>query len=454
MPNLKIAWIAGLLLALGSAAWAQPTPPTLPAGVGLTQPLSLEACVAVALAASPQLAVAGQQVRSAQASVTTARAQGLPQLFANGQVSTSGGDQTGSTLGGSRGARTSSQLGLSLSESFYQSGRSQRIRATEAQAAGSRHGLTDTRRTLILAVATDYYTALAAQSLAQVAERAVEASTQHLAAAQARIAAGVAAPADRYPFDVELQSAVVASIAARNRVRTTLNVLKGTMGLAAETPLQLSDSLGRPALPTDLEVLRQQAYLQRPDVLRAQSQVDAARLSREVARLQEGPVLNVTASDDYGLTDGNLGNGWQGQVAVSLPIFDGGASRAATDSADAAWRIAQENLRQTELGVSQDVENNYLDASTAYAEIDAAQTALKAAQVNAAAAQERYTAGVATVIDVTDAEQKLRQAETDLITALYTYNTSLIALQAAVGVPQLTPPTPPTPPTPATPPAG
>ncbi len=49
------------------------------------------------------------------------------------------------------------------------------------------------------------------------------------------------------------------------------------------------------------------------------------------------------------------------------------------------------------------------------------------------AAEEKYKAGRGTVIDVTDAEQSLRQAEADEVKALYDYNTSLATLRAAVG---------------------
>lgn len=438
MANMRItAWFASLLLILGGAVLAQPDVPPLPADVDLSQPLTLEACVQVALAANPQLAVAGEQVRQARNSVTQARAQGLPQLSAIGQVSASGGRPFGAGSGLSSTPSTTSQVGVRLYESFFESGRAQQIRATEAQVAGQRHALMDTRRSLILAVAQDYYVALAAQELVGVADRAVQASTQHLEAAEARIAAGATAPADRYPFDVELQQAVVSLIQARNQARVTLNFLKQTMGLPAESPLQLADQLSRPPLPGDLETLRHQAYLQRPDILRQKALVEAARLQREVARLQQGPLISVSASNSLGFTNGRGGDGWEGQIGVSLPLFDSGASRAAADSADAALRIATENLRQIELAASREVENSYLDVMASHAQIDAAQTALRAAQVNAEAAQERYQAGVGTVLDVTDAEQRLRRAESDLVAAFYNYNTSLIALQAAVGVPEI-----------------
>jgi outer membrane protein TolC len=441
MPITKIMlWMAGLSLALASLAAAQPVTPPLPAGVDLSKPLSLAQCVEIALAANPGLAIAGQEVRQAQASVTEERATVLPQLLFSGDVASSGGHTLGATAAFTgTGAQTNGEAALTLSELFYESGRGQQISATEATAASSRWNVTDTRRTLILTVAQNYYLTLAAVGLATVADDAVAASSKDLDAALARIDAGTAAKSDRYPFDVELQQAVEAQIQAHNTVQTSLNGLKQVMGLPAEMTLQLADSLGRPPLPTSADNLRTLAYQQRPDLLREEAAVDSARLAREVARIQRGPVLNVAGSDTYGSAAGTTGDGWQGQVGVTVPIFDANATRAAYDNADAALRIAQENLRQTQLQVSQDVQNGYLNAVTANAQIDAAATALTAAQVSFAAAQEQYTDGVGTVIDVTDAEQKLRQAESDLVNARYTYSASLITLQAAVGVPPIVP---------------
>jgi outer membrane protein len=443
MPHLRtLILCAALCLALAGAAAAQPVTPPLPAGVDLTKPLSLADCVRIALAANPGFSIAGQQVRQAQAGVTQIRSTVLPQLGLTGNVTSSGGSNpAGSTLGGigGSGAYTNGQAALTLSELFYQSGRSEQISAAEATASGSRWNLTDTRRTLYLDVAQNYYTALAAVGLSTVADNAVAASAADLEAAMARISAGVAAQSDRYPFDVTLQQAVEAQIQARNTVRTSLNGLKLTMGLPAETQIQVTEINERPPLPTSVDDLRALAYRQRPDMLRQEAAVESARLARQVARIQQGPVFSVAGSDTLAAANDTVGDGWQGQVAVTVPIFDSGASRSVFDNADAAWRIANEDLRQTQLQVSQDVENGYLNASTANAQIDAAATALKSAQVSFAAAQERYKAGVGTVIDVTDAEQKLRQAESDLVNARYTYNISLVALQAAVGVPQILP---------------
>ena len=435
-PKVRIWWLPVALLC--SAVAAQPRVVGIPIAVDLSQPVTLDDCIRVALAANPSMTIAGQQVRRADAGVTQAKAAWAPSLDLNwgAQVSQSLARPVnvgGNVFAGSAATRTQRTLELSLSQTFYRSGLQEQIRAAQASAGAARWGEEDAQRGLVYQVAQGYYTALAAQGLAEVARRAVDASTQHLEAATARIEAGTAAAADRFPFEVELQQARLQAISAENQVRTMLNGLKEAMGLPADMPLQLAEALGRPPLPGNLDEFRETAYRARPDVLRQRAQADSSRFSLRLAEIQRGPVLAASGTDSYGSYTGVEGNTWQVMASVSLPIFDGGLTRANVESARASVAIAEETLRQIELAVSLDVENAYLAAQEANARIDVAEAAVTSARVSRDAAQERYIAGVGTVLEVTDAEQRLRQVEADQVKASYDYNTALAALQAAVG---------------------
>jgi TolC family type I secretion outer membrane protein len=414
--------------------------PALPAGTDLSKPQSLTDCARLALALNPSLAVAGKQVTQASASVVQARAALLPSLSlgadlaASQSLTPSGGGATGGGFTGG-GRSTNRDVSLTLNQTFFRSGLIQQIAAARASALAARWGFHDARRTLLLNVAQGYYAVLAATALADVAHQSVKAATVHLDAANTRIQAGTAAKSDRYPFEVQLQQALVQAISAENQITLSLNNLKEIMGLPATVSLRLAESLGRPAPPDNLDELRAQAMQNRPDVAQRRAQVEASRQQAQAAEIQRGPVLTASGSDDYGSHTNAQGNAWQVQVGVSLPIFDAGATRAAADSARAGLDIARENLRQTELGASAEVENNFATALQANQQIDVAQAATNAAQISLQAAEEKYAAGLGTVLDVTDAELKLRQAQSDEVQARYNYNTALAALRASVGQP-------------------
>ena len=427
--------MALLFFVAGVAVGAELPAPPLPLGVDLSQPLTLADCVSVALALSPTLAIAGNQVQQAQAGVIGARGALLPNLTVSSQVTMGAGGLGGGGAGRSSRTTIGSDTGVSLTQTFFQSGVNEQIRSAQVSVEGAKDSQEDTRLSLILTVAQNYYTTLASQGLAEVARGAVTNSTQHLDAVNARISAGTAAASDRYPFEVELQQALVQAISAGRTADTALLNLKQVMGLPAESKLSLAEALSRPPLPEGVEALKQSAMQTRPDLQRSRRQVEVSRLSLRVAQIERGPVLNAGGSEGYSWRDGDGANAWQLQVGVSLPVFDLGQVRASQESAQAGLEIAQQNLRQAELLAGSEIESNLLAVRESYARIDAAEAALTAAQVALEAAQGRYQAGLATVIDVTDAELKFRQAGADRVAALYDYNTSLAALWTSLGSP-------------------
>lgn len=428
-----------LAVVVGIVAWglavAQHALPVIPAGVDLSKPLSLEDAVRIALANSPTMPVAAEEVRRAAAAATQARAAQLPNLRLSWTGQTS---KSVSRLGGP-GAdtrQTQRTAQVVLEQTFFESGLREDIRAARASAEASRHALADTQRLLVLEVAQRFYTALAAQEFVEVAKRAVASAQQHLLRVQARIEEGTAAPADRYPFEVELAQAQVQLLQAGTQAQVALDDLKAAMGLPAETPIQLAGALlARPPLPGELSDMVRAAYASRPDVLEQQAYIEAARQTLRAAELRRGPVISAGGSVGYGRYTDATDEAWALELGVSLPLFDGDLTKARVEAARASLAIAEQNLRRIRLNISAEVERNYLTAAQAAGRIDAAEAAVRAARVSLEAAEAKYALGAGTVIEVTDAEVKLRQAEADRVQAYYDYNTALAALLAALSQP-------------------
>ncbi len=234
---------------------------------------------------------------------------------------------------------------------------------------------------------------------------------------------------------MELAQAQVQAISAEDQAEVALNALKTVMGLPADQPLQLADALGRPPKPERLPDLIAQAYATRPDVRQLESQIEVARQNLRIAQINRRPVVNAGASAGYGDYNGDTGDKWQLQVGVSLPLYDGDYTKAKEESARSALTIAEENLRQAKIEISAEVERSYRNAILADARIDAADAAAKSAQTNLEAAQGKYLEGLTTVVEVTDAELRLREADVALVQAQYDYNSALAALRAALGQP-------------------
>ena len=432
----QLALVAALV-GSGSAACAQPIAHPLPSGVDLSQPVTLADCVRIAMAVNPQLALADEAVRQARAAVTETRAAQLPNLQFQGDAGKQKLRGSGTSSGGSSPGTSPSTFSwganLVLSQTLYQSGLFEQVGSAKAGERASRFGATDARRTVVLNVAQSYYTAVAAKALVGVAARSLEASTRHIERAEARVEQGVAAPADVYPFRVEIAQARLQVITAETQFQNGLTSLKQVIGLPAQVPLQLADDFGRPELAEKVEDLLHAAYETRPDVLQQKALVESARLNARVAEIQHGPVLDVSGNVAYGLDNDAAGTDGLVQAAVTFPVFDGGLTKAKADSARSALRAARDTLQQLELAVSAQVESDYLTAVQANHSIDAAEAAVQAAEISLKAAEGKYAEGVGTVIDVTDAQLKLTQSDSDRVQAYFTYNTALAALRAAIG---------------------
>lgn len=120
---------------------------------------------------------------------------------------------------------------------------------------------------------------------------------------------------------------------------------------------------------------------------------------------------------------------------ISLPLFTGFSRRNQVESARIAAANANEQVRAQELMLRTQVHNAARNVETARrtAELQGRIRATSAEEL--ALAQERFALGLASSIEVADAQANLSQAERDEITALYAFHRSIVALEALVGGP-------------------
>ena len=94
---------------------------------------------------------------------------------------------------------------------------------------------------------------------------------------------------------------------------------------------------------------------------------------------------------------------------------------------------ARARVRATELDISREVEQSINNVIEADERIQAAQVAVVSAQENFRLAQGRFDAGVGTILELTDAQLALTQAQNQEAQALADYRIALARLDRAVG---------------------
>jgi outer membrane protein len=114
-------------------------------------------------------------------------------------------------------------------------------------------------------------------------------------------------------------------------------------------------------------------------------------------------------------------------------MYDGGGRVARYREAQANVDGARSRVRALELDLLREVEQSQITIEEAQERLQAAQTAVVSAQENFRLAQGRFDAGVGTILELTDAQLALTQAQNVEAQALADYRIALYRLDRARG---------------------
>lgn len=399
-------------------------------------PLTLQAALDRAQQCHPNVVSAELAAIASAAALTIQSAQLKPHLTLEGNISRSktlGGinPTLGSDVPGTQ--QTNRNLDMALEYTLYQTGVPDLIRKARMAAQASKLSIPDAQRLLGFQVRQNYYNALAQRQLGKSLVESIANAERHRDLVQARIDAGTAARSDLPPVEVEVAQARLQAVQTETTLDTALAALKALIMAPAECPLDLSDTLpavGCQPNTCDMIALAQQ---NRPDVLAQKYTIMAAHYGTLAARAQAGVQWDVTATGDYGRHSGITGEEWELFLGATYPLYDAGASRAAVTQARANEGQSTEALNNLLLGIQRDVETAVAGLQQATTAIDVATVGRKSAETALAAAEARYREGLAIIIEVTDAQTQLLQAQVSEVQARYDYAVALATLAYATG---------------------
>ena len=196
----------------------------------------------------------------------------------------------------------------------------------------------------------------------------------------------------------------------RGQLEHALATLVGTPASAFALPAAQQPAAWSPA-PVVLPVVLPSEVLQRrPDIASAQRAVAAANAQLGLAELAWYPSL--TLSTNTGWESKHLSSLleapsllWAVGGGLTQPLWDGGRLRARQAQAQASQELAATNYRQVVLRALQEVEDGLLALNTLSTAQTQAQAAVRSAERVLTIAQDRYTGGLATYLDVVTAQQ-------------------------------------------------
>lgn len=414
-----------------------------PSRPGPEQVLTLDEAIAIALATEPNIRARLRDYEAARFRVHEAFAPILPQLAttwtANRQQSQFfSGSIARADVGPSPLLSTNQTAQLTLSQILFDFGKTfAAIDTARAQAEVARLDAETQKDLVILAVKEAYFNLIFGKRLVVVNEEAVKRGELNLKSAKGFFEVGTRPKFDVTRAEVDLANAEVALIQSRNAVRVTRVALNTAIGISVVAPTEVKDILTFEPYPVDESGLIPEALRQRPEYRRVNAVVTSADASLRQAFRNFFP--DVTASSFFGGTFRNpdkpsdLADIWEFRVTLNWSIFDGGNKIARYQEARKNVEAAQARIQAIDLSIGQEVIQGYLNLQESQERIGAAQKAVESARENFRLAQGRFDAGVGTIIELTDAQLTLTQAQSTEARALADYRIAIARLERALG---------------------
>ena len=356
----------------------------------------------------------------------------------------------GATTGQNFNNVSSAAFGITLRQLIFDGGR---IAAAVKAAQRSETAFADTYRrdlqTVANNVAQSYYAYLSAQRTTQVDLEIVRQDTVQEDLVRAQIRAGTEARAQLATVQLPTAQARLAVVRSQGNELSAEAQFANAMGLDAnlrvqpvdDAPVFTNSAVSTIPIPTyDLAV--QRALALRPDYDGSIQSVEQAKYSLKNAALGQFPTLSGTATANDNSSDtraGSFRNSNSLGVALTLPFYDQGVTSANIASARAQVAIAQANLQSSALGVQLSVKQALVNLVSSRAAFDQTQQEYATAIVNVQSTQAQYRAGVTTLPLLLNAQVQLSQAQTDQVTAIYTFREAEQTYLYAVGANYETP---------------
>ena len=314
---------------------------------------------------------------------------------------------------------------------FGKTGAQVGVQRLNTQAA--RHELENVRDQVIFNVKQAYYSLLSAQRARAVAEEAVEQFRNHVEYARALFESGTKPKFEVTKAEVDLSSALVNLIKAENGVRLARVQLNNAIGVPLGPPYSVEEDALPGKMDQSFEETVQMAFERRPDLRSLQKQKESAKEQIRAAQRSHFPTLNGQASGIYVGTAFPLDRGWTAGVNLVFPLFTGFVTSYQVAEAQASYTIANANERNLKQTIVLDLEQGFIALREAAERLEGGVTAVKQGKENLELAEERYAAGLAIGVEVTDAVVSYANAQLTYIAAHYDQKIALARIAKAIG---------------------
>ncbi len=303
----------------------------------------------------------------------------------------------------------------------------------EAKAASA--SAQQTQQDVLLAVNRAYFEVLRAQEVLKVAEETVK--TRQVLTDQVTTLEKnkLKSMLDVSFAQVNLAQAQLLLVQAQNDRQAADAELAVALGLANPQPFDLAEEPMPDAPPGDPTELIATALQSRPDLASARLSHDAALRYARAERDLWMPTVSATGAAGLTpayqapLTDRYAAAG----INVNIPIFNGFLYSARHQEANLRAQAEDQHTRDLADRIGRDVRTAWLNAGTAYQRLAVTAQLRKQAALALDLAQGRYKLGLSSIVELSQAQLNLTQAQIDDTAAKYDFQIQDAVLSYQVG---------------------
>lgn len=295
--------------------------------------------------------------------------------------------------------------------------------------------LRDVRNKVIFEASEAYFKVLQAQTLTEVNRKLQEASQKRMDQAAAFVRTGEKPKLEFLNAQTAYLSDHFNYLKSQEDLENAIAHLNRAMGVLTPPPYTVKEDLSTPPFQIDLASAKAAAFQMNPLILWNKWNVASKQAVINQRKADRYPV--VAANALYGWVDSKFPPGTQSWVlggTLHWPLFDGNKLTHQINEAVGNLMEAQGQEDSVRLQVGEEVDKNFRSYISAKNRLSVAQQEVAQAEEASRLADARYKNGLATFLEVADAQAKLSQAKAHDVAAITDLRVSESALKRSMGL--------------------
>jgi outer membrane protein len=326
--------------------------------------------------------------------------------------------------------------GVSVSQLVTDFGRTHELsKSSHYHAQAEQENVVTTRADVLLRVNLTYYNVMKAQSVLRVAEETVKArqlvSDQITQLQKSSLRSGL----DVSFANVDLARSQLLLVQTQNDLQSSFAQLSDALGYSDQRQFQLVDEPLPGAPPPAVAPLIVEALQNRPEIISRGLDVRSAQSYATAERdlwfptISAAAVTGIVPFRQNALPEHYAAAGFN----VNVPIFNGRLFNAEHSEATARSHVQEQYLRDLQNRIAQDVRMSWLNVMSAYQRLSLTQQLLDQTTQAYDLAKGRYQLGLSSIIELSQAQLNLTEAQVEQVSAQYDYESQTANLNYQLG---------------------